>query len=315
VDQSTLRLMGQLATVLYLAAFIYLGIRLYRHRGRGFYAWLFLLCAKVSLLCQLFGGAIAFMLTRPAATHPLRFNALARPLAMLLMILSFGMMARLMDKRPGGMFEAQGLGTQGGWLPNSALGVVIGALSVVLAVAGVVAMGSYTAVFSPNYLHLAVITWICITAAALEEVATRGYPFQTLAKSIGTWPAAMVLSLIFGALHLLNPNHSWLGFANTVFVGMLLAFMVIRTGTLWMAIGFHFAWNFTLGTLFGLPVSGVDIFLAGVSGKAEGPLLLTGGDYGIEASLTGTLVILLGFVPVYLLTRKSSMTAETSAAI
>lgn len=283
--------------------------------SRWGYVGRFILAVVLVVVLQYLSGAIAFVITRPAGIHPLRFNALARPFALILMIVAFGVMARLLDKQPGSMFEVQGLGTRGNWLRNAWTGALIGVVLIALGVLAIVGFGSYAPVFSPNYLHLAVIVWIGVTAAALEEVASRGYPFQTLGKAIGVWPAALVLSLLFGAAHLLNPNHSWLGFANTVLVGMLLAFMVVRTGSLWMAIGFHFAWNFTLGTLFGLPVSGVDIFLALVRGKAEGPQLITGGAYGIEASLTGTIVILLGFAGVHLLARKNPETAETSPAL
>lgn len=275
----------------------------------------FLLCVVLSVPIQFLGGMIAYLFTRPTAVHQLRFNALARPFALILMIITFGVMARLMDKIPGSMFEVQGLGTKGKWLQNALVGAGVGALSVALGVGGIIVLGVYTPVFAPNYLHLAVIIWICITAAALEEVATRGYPFQVLSQAIGVWPAAASLSLLFGALHLLNPHHSFLGFANTVLVGMLLAFMVVRTGTLWMAIGFHFAWNFTLGTLFGLPVSGVDIFLALVKAQAEGHPLLTGGGYGLEASLTGTIVILLGFVVVHLAAPKNVASRETPLVV
>lgn len=275
----------------------------------------FLLCVVLTIPIQFLGGMIAYFFTRPTAIHQLRFNALARPLALILMIIAFGLVARLLDKIPGSLLEVQGLGTKGNWLRNAVVGAGLGALLVALGVGCIVAFGVYAPVFAPNYLHFAVIIWICITAAALEEVATRGYPFQVLSLAIGVWPAAALLSLLFGALHLLNPHHSFLGFANTVLVGMLLAFMVIRTGTLWMAIGFHFAWNFTLGTLFGLPVSGVDIFLALVKARAEGHPLLTGGDYGLEASLTGTIVILLGFAVVHLAAPKNVPSRETPLAV
>lgn len=274
----------------------------------------FVLCVVLTIPIQFLGGAIAYLLVRPPGIHPLRFNAIARPLALVFMILAFGLMARFMDKLPN-IFEAQGLGTRGAWLRESFFGAGIGALLVALAVAAVVGLGSYTPVFAPNYAHLAIVVWICMTAAALEEVAARGYPFRVLTHAIGVWPAALVFSLLFGAAHLLNPHHSWIGFANTVLVGLLLAFMVMRTGSLWMAIGFHFAWNFTLGTLFGLPVSGVDIFLALVKGRAEGHPLLTGGEYGLEASLTGTIVILLGFALVHLAAPKNLAHRETPMAV
>jgi uncharacterized protein len=286
--------------------------------GRWRYVGVFVICLVATVLLQFLGGALAYPFVKPSI-HPLQFNALARPLALAFMIVAFGIMARLMDKQPGSMFEVQGLGLrgnglQGNWPRNLLTGLFIGALVIVFAVLAIMGFGSYTPVFAPDYKHLAIIVWIGLTAGALEEVACRGYPFATLSKAIGGWPAALFLSVLFGSAHLFNPHHSWLGFTNTVLVGLVLAYMVMRTGSLWMAIGFHFAWNFTLGTLFGLPVSGVDLFVAIVRAKAEGHPLLTGGDYGIEASLTGTAAILLGMLGVHLLTTKNSVPTETSPA-
>jgi hypothetical protein len=148
------------------------------------------------------------------------------------------------------------------------------------------------------------VVWVLATAAMLEEVTFRGYPFQRLAdglnsidRSIGMpfgSSAIVVLSILFGAVHMRNPHATLLGAANTALIGVFFAIAYLRTRSLWMSFGAHFGWNFSLGVLFGLPVSGMTRFSVVVQGVARGPYLLTGGDYGLEASATGTAVILLG---------------------
>jgi len=100
-----------------------------------------------------------------------------------------------------------------------------------------------------------------------------------------------VLSLLFGLVHWGNPSRTVVSTANTVLIGIVLAIAYLRTEALWFPIGIHFGWNFTLGVVFGLPVSGIDAFGVIVHGQARGPLWLTGGAYGIEASAVATGVV------------------------
>ena len=73
----------------------------------------------------------------------------------------------------------------------------------------------------------------------------------------------------------------------------------LRTRALWLPWGFHFAWNATLGLVFGLPVSGLRLFNVVVHTTATGRAWLTGGAYGMEASLPGALVVLVALVIVW----------------
>jgi hypothetical protein len=90
---------------------------------------------------------------------------------------------------------------------------------------------------------------------------------------------------------------------STVLVGVLLALAYLRTRALWLPWGIHWGWNATLGLVFGLPVSGLD-FSVLVDATVQGPEWLTGGAYGLEASALGTAVILLGFWPVWRISRR-----------
>jgi uncharacterized protein len=118
-----------------------------------------------------------------------------------------------------------------------------------------------------------------------EEFAFRGYAQFTLTQSIGFWPAAIALSVGFGAIHLTNPGESWIGIVDVVGTGLLLAFALKRTGNLWLAVGWHAAFDFGESFLFSVPDSGT--LLEGHLSNAtlHGSIWLTGGTVGPEGSV------------------------------
>lgn len=142
-----------------------------------------------------------------------------------------------------------------------------------------------------------------ITGGMAEELVFRGYPFHRLAEAIGIPAALVVLSFVFGYLHLQNPNAggllSW-GMLCTVLAGILFAYAYLRTRSLWLPFGMHLGWNFFMGVVYGLPVSGISAFAVITHARTKGPVLLTGGAYGPEASLTGAIVLGIGFFLVRL---------------
>ncbi|HSA91564.1 MAG TPA: CPBP family intramembrane glutamic endopeptidase [Terriglobales bacterium] len=226
-------------------------------------------------------------------------EAVYRPLALALSLAAFCAMLRLFDRAEGNPLSAMGLGLERAWLRESLVGTALGVGMVTLAVGAIATFGhlSFRTIAAPGVVwYVLVDLWVLLTAAMLEEVAFRGYPFQRLVEGIGAAGAILLLSALFGLIHAANPHARLLGWGtfNTVFIGALLAISYLRTGGLWMPWGIHFGWNAMLGLVFGLPVSGVTQFAVVVRGTAEGPQWLTGGSYGIEASATGAVVIALG---------------------
>lgn len=145
-------------------------------------------------------------------------------------------------------------------------------------------------------------------AAAAEEVAFRGY----LQRALTTWrgPAVGVLvpSVLFALFHALNPNVSWLALANIALAGAVFAVAAERTGTLWLPIAYHYAWNLTQGPVLGLPVSGM-VWNGLLALPVGGPSWLTGGDFGPEGGLLSTMVLLLSLLPLWALTRRPASLA------
>ena len=84
-----------------------------------------------------------------------------------------------------------------------------------------------------------------------------------------------------------------------LFRSVLLSISYLRTRALWLPWGIHFGWNFALGVLFGLPVSGLRLFNVVVRTAVSGPTWVTGGSYGVEASATAVVIILVGIVMVW----------------
>lgn len=226
------------------------------------------------------------------------FTPLARSLyaTVLLLMLLWGFSTLLfsLDQVRSPLLEAAGLPFGGEALQNAASGVVFG-VAAVSVVVGVVALVGHVRLEYVGARPAAMLLslWALVAAAMVEEVAFRGYPLHRLMEAIGTPGAAAVTSCLFGLAHLRNPHASLWGAVNTAEIGVLLVVAYVRTRSLWLPWGIHFGWNLALGLGYGLVVSGYSEFSAAVVGSLEGPRWLTGGDYGIEASATATVVNLV----------------------
>jgi len=121
--------------------------------------------------------------------------------------------------------------------------------------------------------------------AVLEELLFRGVLFRLLENIVGTWVALVLSTLLFGLAHLGNPGANWitLGCLGVLSVSLTLAYLVTRR--LWMCIGMHWAWNFVQGGIFSLPVSGTQVWPGVLATETYGADWLTGGAFGIEASV------------------------------
>lgn len=129
-----------------------------------------------------------------------------------------------------------------------------------------------------------------------EEFVFRGYAQYTLSTGMGFWPAAILLSGAFGALHLLNAGEDWAGAASVFVFGMFACLTLKRTGNLWFAIGFHAAGDYAESFIYSVPDSGN--FATGhlLNSSFHGPAWLTGGTVGPEGSMLNFAVFALAFV-------------------
>ncbi|MGC1379752.1 MAG: CPBP family intramembrane glutamic endopeptidase [Candidatus Baltobacteraceae bacterium] len=117
-----------------------------------------------------------------------------------------------------------------------------------------------------------------------EEYMFRGYPLQALARGMGFWPAAVLISLLFGAAHLTKANENAIDIGNIVLVGLLTCLMLYRTGSLWLAAGFHFSFDFMQFFVIGTRNGGAEPVGHLLDASFPGPAWVNGGPLGTEAS-------------------------------
>lgn len=207
---------------------------------------------------------------------------------------------RFLDKRS---LLDLGLRRPDGWWAEVLFGVALGgmlmlgifALETGLGWAQVTGLAWQQAGLLNTAMMTVLAAWLFVVVAVNEELMTRGYLLQTLAEGLNLRWAVLISSLIFGLLHLGNPNASWISTFNIGVAGVFLALGYVVTRRLWLPMGLHFGWNFFQGTVFGFPVSGTHSFTL-VRLNDTGPSLVTGGAFGPEAGLTGLVAMLLGML-------------------
>src|SRR6202161_4783687 len=126
-----------------------------------------------------------------------------------------------------------------------------------------------------------------------EEFAFRGYLQFTLTTGMGFWPSAILLSCLFGLAHAGNPGESKVGLLSVVCFGLLFCFILRRTGNLWWLVGFHAGWDWGQTFFYGVADSGMQPYHNLFNSSFGGPVWLTGGSVGPEASIFTPLVLLM----------------------
>ena len=195
------------------------------------------------------------------------------------------------------------------WMREVGLGTAIGIGQVLAAVSMIWAIGGVRMEFDPEWSlwALASGSLLFVLVAIQEEVLFRGFLFQRLRDGLGAWPALLLLAILFALAHGDNPG---MEAATTVVAtldmalgGVVLGLAYLRTRSLALPIGIHLGWNWMQGSILGFAVSGTT-----ASGVVQPTILgqsewLTGGAFGMEASVfavvvdIGTLVLLLCWKP------------------
>lgn len=143
----------------------------------------------------------------------------------------------------------------------------------------------------PAYLIGALVAFLIV--GFYEELMFRGYVLQRLNERAGRVASIIVSSLLFAVMHGANPGADAFGIFNTTIIAVILSVLYFRTRSLWMPVGFHFAWNFFLGYVYSLPVSGLPIYGVLKVVEIDSESRITGGSYGPEAGLACTIALAL----------------------
>jgi membrane protease YdiL (CAAX protease family) len=211
-------------------------------------------------------------------------------------------MARI-EHRPLGMY---GLPAQSAFGKLYWQGWIVGLMEVSALVGLIAAFGGYKfgalAVHGASLIRWAVAWGLFFVIVGLfEEFLFRGYTQFTLATGIGFWPAAILLSLGFGAVHLGNPGEGKVGSASVVMIGLILSLALRRTGNLWFAVGLHASFDFGETFLYSVPNSGI-VFPGHLSNASlQGATWLTGGTVGPEGSVFSFATMLLLAIAIHLM--------------
>lgn len=130
-----------------------------------------------------------------------------------------------------------------------------------------------------------------VTTPFGEEMLFRGVMFRILEEVFGGWVALVLSSVWFGYVHSGNPGETFAGLAAIAIVyGPMLTVPLMVTRRLWMGIGLHITWNYSMGKIYSNFVSGGDPMQGFLKADFQGPEFLTGGSAGMEGSLIGVLV-------------------------
>ena len=144
-----------------------------------------------------------------------------------------------------------------------------------------------------------------IIQSSTEEILTRGWLMNVIGARHNVGLGVGVSSTLFGALHLLNKHVSALAISNIILVGIFFGLYVIKTENLWGACGIHAAWNWAQGNIFGLEVSGNTTGVGSlVKMKLIGSNIITGGEFGPEAGLGVTTILVLAIIVIVYRMRK-----------
>ena len=146
--------------------------------------------------------------------------------------------------------------------------------------------------FSFPFLDIVLYFILFVVVAFHEEIMLRGYILRSLMESMNRYLALAISSLIFMTVHLLNPNISFLGVVNLFLAGIVLGIYYVHKSNLWLPIGMHLTWNFFQGPIFGFEVSGIKSQSL-IKQTVNGSDLITGGQFGFEASLLATVLIVV----------------------
>lgn len=271
--------------------------------GRLRRGWRFVVSVLLVVAANYVAGNVSALV---AGYHYRLQEVIYRPLLMVLVLAIYFLLTKFVDQPEGSPWAYMGLPRRR-WLRESLLGAMLGFGMIT---AAVIVIGAFCDLRMKIELSIRstvvgmFVFGVLLAAAMAEELMFRGYPFQRLVEGIGATGAILVLSAMFGYVHMQNPHVSdnrWVqgfAFSNTLLIGVVLAFGYLRTKALWFPWGLHLGWNAALGLVYGLPVSGISQFAVVVKSKAIGPEWLLGGGYGIEGGMLGTLVILVGLAYV-----------------
>lgn len=205
-------------------------------------------------------------------------------LAAVLAVLAYGWVVRRTERRAATEVGRAGAGSALG------RGLVLGVAMFGAVIACIALTGGYRVDGAGSVTVAVGLLGFTAAAAVTEELLFRGVLFRVVEERTGTWVALVLTAVVFGAMHLANPEATiWGAVAIAIEAGLMLGAAYAATRTLWLPIGLHVGWNFAAAGIFGTVVSGNATPQGLLAGVTSGPVLLSGGEFGPEGSLFAVL--------------------------
>jgi hypothetical protein len=223
-----------------------------------------------------------------------------------LLLVGYASMGFWLDRQMHPISE-QGLPRRAGFMHEAGMGLAFGWSLAVVCALFLLLVGGIAVSFSPQ-LHA--WEWLAADAAYFalftlaEEVAFRGYGFQRFAVALGPVSATLVFALFYALIEKIAFGSSGVSFLVSLALGWVLSVAYLRTRALWLSWGINFGWRASRTLLFGLAISGDSSRSAVVQGDPMGPLWLTGGGFGLDASWLTLIVFLVALPVLFRVTRE-----------
>lgn len=232
-------------------------------------------------------------------------------LSFLYTIIAFFLWGRFIEKRP---IRTMGF-SKGNGLSEFTKGVLVGAIMIttVLVVFFITGDAKFDRIqFSLPFLvswMLVLIGYILQTAA--EEIYIRGWLVPIISYHKNAYLAILIASTMFSYFHLDNNGASWLSTLHLFIFGLFTAVYAMKRGNIWGPCGFHFAWNFIMGNVYGFHVSGFDSESSLMYFTTSNRTLITGGQFGPEGGVPGLVVFILALLWAIFILKDTSKEQET----
>ena len=228
------------------------------HLRAGWRIFIYIAFAVIlSRVVDLFENSLFIIQGETLSDYELLWNRFIGKFLQLMCVLIPGIvLLRWVDKRPVALL---GIGLYKGALRELSQGMLMGFVLIILSVSVLWLTGwgsfSFNGFSTGLLVYLLCVLGILAISAAYEELLFRGYIFQSLIEGSNFWITLGIFSLLFGAAHLSNKGVTIFSIAVTIIAGVFVGVLYFRTRALWMCIGTHFVWNWTLGPVFGMGIS------------------------------------------------------------
>lgn len=241
-----------------------------------------LLCFAVFIFAQQLVGKIL-----DATTIDKNYRNLIKGIiASSFVILSYIYFYKKIEKREIGEFSTRGL------LKNSIFGVLIGITLQCLTILVIYFWGDFRLISVNPFSSIITPFAVAFSVAIFEETLLRGIIFRIAEEKLGSYISLLISAIIFGAVHLINPDSSGISSICIGIVGFMFGASYIYSRSLWLPIAIHFSWNFVQSGIFGAITSGNEKTSSLFNTKISGGELITGGAFGPE----GTIQAILDFI-------------------